>query len=91
MCSSDLGSSGTYPIEILPQFNQNIYKYFPFPYAINAMRETIGGMYENDYWMYMSQLAVFAIAALIIGLFVRKPFMKMNHFVEERMEDTKMM
>lgn len=85
------GSSGTYPIEILPQFNQNIYKYFPFPYAINAMRETIGGMYENDYWMYMSQLAVFAIAALIIGLFVRKPFMKMNHFVEERMEDTKMM
>ena len=42
-------------------------------------------------WMYMSQLAVFAIAALIIGLFVRKPFMKMNHFVEERMEDTKMM
>lgn len=85
------GSSGTYPIEILPQFNQNIYKYFPCPYAINAMRETIGGMYENDYWMYMSQLAVFAIAALIIGLFVRKPFMKMNHFVEERMEDTKMM
>ena len=85
------GSSGTYPIEILPQFNQNIYKYFPFPYAINAMRETIGGMYENDYWMYMSQLAVFAIAALIIGLFVRKPFMKMNHFMEERMEDTKMM
>lgn len=65
------GSSGTYPIEILPQFNQNIYKYFPFPYAINAMRETIGGMYENDYWMYMSQLAVFAIAALIIGLFVK--------------------
>lgn len=58
------GSSGTYPIEILPQFNQNIYKYFPFPYAINAMRETIGGMYENDYWWYMSQLAVFAIAAL---------------------------
>ena len=85
------GSSGTYPIEILPEFNQNVYVYFPFPYAINAMRETIGGMYENDYWMYMSQLAVFAIIALIIGLFVRKPFMKINHFVEERMEDTKMM
>ena len=85
------GSSGTYPIEILPEFNQNVYVYFPFPYAINAMRETIGGMYENDYWVYMSQLAVFAIIALIIGLFVRKPFMKINHFVEERMEDTKMM
>ena len=85
------GSGGTFPIELLPAVYRNIYIFFPFPYAINAMRETIGGMYENDYWMYMSQLAVFAIAALIIGLFVRKPFMKMNHFVEERMEDTKMM
>ena len=55
------------------------------------MRETIGGMYGNDYWGYLSQLAVFGIIALIIGLFVRKPFIKMNHFVEKRMEDTKMM
>lgn len=85
------GSSGTYPIEILPEFNRQVYLYFPFPYAINAMRETIGGMYGNDYWGYLSQLAVFGIIALIIGLFVRKPFIKMNHFVEKRMEDTKMM
>ena len=85
------GSSGTYPIEILPEFNRQVYLYFPFPYAINAMRETIGGMYGNDYWGYLSQLAVFGIIALIVGLFVRKPFIKINHFVEKRMEDTKMM
>lgn len=85
------GSSGTYPIEILPEFYRNVYQYFPFPYAMNAMRETIGGMYESDYWTYMGKLSVFALAALMIGLFVRKPFMKINHFVEERMEDTKMM
>ena len=85
------GSSGTYPIEILPEFNRNIYMYFPFPYAINAMRETIAGMYGDEYWRYMSQLAVFAIVALMIGLFIRKPFIKINHFMEKRMEDTKMM
>ena len=39
----------------------------------------------------MSQLAVFAIVALMIGLFIRKPFIKINHFMEKRMEDTKMM
>ena len=38
------GSGGTYPIETLPEIYQKIYIFFPFPYAINAMRETIGGM-----------------------------------------------
>ena len=39
------GSSGTYPIELLPVFFQKVYIYFPLPYAINAMRETISVMY----------------------------------------------
>jgi putative membrane protein len=85
------GSSGTYPIEILPSFYQNLYIYFPFPYAINAMRETIGGLYENDYWMYMGQLGIFVIVALVIGLVIRRPFIHINHYVEKRMRDTKMM
>jgi putative membrane protein len=85
------GSSGTYPIEILPSFYQNLYIYFPFPYAINAMRETIGGLYENDYWMYMGQLGIFVIVALVIGLVIRRPFIHVNHYVEKRMRDTKMM
>jgi putative membrane protein len=85
------GSSGTYPIEILPDFYQNLYIYFPFPYAINAMRETIGGLYGNDYWMYMGQLGIFVIVALVIGLVVRRPFIHINHYVEKRMRDTKMM
>lgn len=85
------GSSGTYPIELLPDIFQAIYRYFPFPYAINAMRETISGMYENDYSVYMAELLIFAAASLVVGLVIRKPFMKVNHFIEERMEDTKLM
>ena len=85
------GSSGTYPIELLPDIFQAIYRYFPFPYAINAMRETISGMYENDYSVYMAELLVFAAASLVVGLVIRKPFMKVNHFIEKRMEDTKLM
>ncbi len=85
------GSSGTFPIEILPNFYQKLYIYFPFPYAINAMRETIGGMYQNDFWKYMGQLGIFVIVALIIGLWVRLPFIRVNHYVEKRMRDTKMM
>lgn len=85
------GSSGTYPIEILPEFYQKIYIFFPFPYAINAMREAICGMYEKDFVVYLVQLLLFAFAALMLGLVLRLPFIKVNHFVERRMEDTGMM
>lgn len=85
------GSSGTYPIELLPDIFQKIYTYFPFPYAINAMREVISGRYGDDYWIYLGELLLFALAALILGLIIRKPFMKINHFIEKRMEDTEMM
>lgn len=85
------GSGGTFPIELLPSVYRNIYIFFPFPYAINAMRETIGGMYGNMYVKSLLQLMIFAVAALVLGLVIRKPFIKWNRFVEKRMEDTKMM
>lgn len=85
------GSGGTFPIELLPSVYCNIYIFFPFPYAINAMRETIGGMYGTMYVKSLLQLMIFAAAALVLGLVIRKPFIKWNHFVEKRMEDTKMM
>lgn len=85
------GSSGTFPIELLPQFFQNVYLYFPFPYAINAMREAISGMYEMDYFIYMGKLLIFAAASLLLGLVIRKPFIPLNHFFEEKMKETKMM
>lgn len=85
------GSGGTFPIELLPSIYRNIYIFFPFPYAINAMRETIGGMYGSDYMKYLGELLIFAVAALLIGLVIRLPFVKINHFVEKRMEDTGLM
>lgn len=85
------GSGGTYPIEILPSFYRAVYIFFPFPYAINALRETVGGMYGDTYVMSILQLLIFAVASLLLGLVIRKPFIKVNHFMEKRMKDTKMM
>ena len=85
------GSGGTYPIEILPSFYRAVYIFFPFPYAINALRETVGGIYGDTYVMSILQLLIFAVASLLLGLVIRKPFIKVNHFMEKRMKDTKMM
>jgi putative membrane protein len=85
------GSGGTYPIELLPSIYRQIYIFFPFPYAINAMRETIGGSYGNTWQVSLLQLLIFAAVALVIGLLVRIPFIGLNSFVEKRMEDTELM
>lgn len=85
------GSSGTYPIELLPEFFKKVYIFFPFPYAINAIRECLCGMYELDYLKYLGTLIVFMGVSLVIGLLIRIPFEPINHYMEERMEDTKMM
>lgn len=84
------GSSGTFPIELLPQVYRKIYHFFPFPYAIDAVRECLCGMYGNTWLVQIGYLMLFAVAALIIGLFVRKPFIGLNEFVEEKLEESEL-
>ena len=85
------GSSGSYPIEILPPVFGKIFRFFPFPYAINAMREALCGTYGHDFIKYLAELMLFAVLALAIGLLIRKPFMGMNRFVSEKLEETEVL
>lgn len=88
MITQIAGSSGTYPIEILPPIFASIYLFFPFPYAINAMREAMFGMYGLDIYVYLLELMVFAVLGLLIGLFVRRSFVRVKLYVEEEIERT---
>ena len=85
------GSSGSYPIEILPDIFGKIYKFFPFPYAINAMREGLCGVYGNDFIIYLAELLVFGVLALVIGLMIRQPFVGVNRYVTEKLEETEVL
>lgn len=85
------GSSGSFPIEILPDIFNKIYKFFPFSYAINAMREALCGIYKYDFIIYLLQLSVFFIIGIIIGLVIRRPFTNINNFVTEKLEETEVL
>ena len=85
------GAGGTFPIETLPQVYQSLYKYLPFPYGMNAMRETIGGIYQMNYWIYVGKLAIYLVISLVIGLLVAIPFRKLNHVIEKSKENTEIM
>lgn len=85
------GAGGTFPIEVLPKVYQNVYKFLPFPYGMNAMRETIGGIYKLDYWKYIGCLSIYILISLLIGLLVAKPFRKLNHMIEKSKEKSGIM
>ena len=82
------GSSGTFPVELLPEFNRRIYILFPFPYAIDMMRECICGLYGRVYLVKTALLSIFAGIGLVVGLLISKPFAGLNRFMEERLEET---
>ena len=85
------GAGGTFPIETLPKVYQYTYKYLPFPYGMNAMRECIGGMHGADYIRYIGVMGIYVVISLMIGLLLAIPFRKMNERIEHSKERSDVM
>ena len=85
------GSGGSYPIELLPDFFQQVYLFFPFPYAINAMREAIAGLYQNNYLIYLLQLLLFFGVGLFVGLVLKRPLDGINRYMNDQLEKSETM
>lgn len=85
------GAGGTFPIEVLPEVYQMIYKFLPFTYCMNALRECVGGLYKNDYWMDLRALGIYILISLFIGLVVAVPLRRLNNVIERSKEKSKVM
>lgn len=79
------GSGGTFPVEVLPPLFKAINPFMPFKYAINAMRECIGGMYGSTYFECLGILLIFAICTAIVCLLLHKPM----HGLIEKVRESK--
>jgi len=80
------GAGGTFPIEVLPKVFQVLYKFMPFNYSMNAVRECIGGFYKYNYWIYLAILLAYVALACINGLLLYKPSMILNKQIEKSKE-----
>lgn len=85
------GAGGTFPIQCLPAIYQAIYKYLPFTYAIDALRECVGGTYSWYYWKCILALLVYVGICLFIGLVIAKPCRKLNAIVDKSKEKSEIM
>ncbi|MFV0320557.1 MAG: YhgE/Pip family protein [Microbacterium sp.] len=82
------GASGIYPIQMMPQFFQDLFPFFPFTYSIDAMRETIGGFYDGYYWRSLAALLVFAALAFLLGIFFRQRLGNFSRLFNRKLADT---
>ena len=85
------GSSGLYPIEMMPGFFQGLHPLLPFTYGIAAMRETVGGMYGATYAVNLGVLALYVLAALAIGVLLRPALLNLNLLFDRHLSRTGVM
>lgn len=78
------GSGGTYPVELLPRFFQLINPFLPFTYAIEMMREAVGGIIWSTVWMDLIFLLGFWFIFILFGFFLKKIIERENGTFHEQ-------
>ena len=85
------GASGTYPIQLQPDFFQALYPWLPFTYGINAMREAIAGFYGTHYVQALLVLLLYLVPSVLIGITARRHLLNINALFDRRLGETDMM
>lgn len=85
------GGGGTFPVEVLPPAFRALFPFMPFHYAMDAMRECIGGMYDHTYIKCLGILILFGLAAVAFGLLLHKPMRGIIEKVEESKRESDVM
>lgn len=85
------GGGGSFPLQLLPEFFQNMSPYLPIAHAVNAMRAAMFGIYQGDFWIEIGTLLLFVVPMAILGLVLYKPLGKIVPRFIERVEASKLM
>ena len=85
------GSGGTFPIEMTADFFQAVYPFLPFTHAINAIHAAMAGAYGMEFWIELGTLSLYLIPSLALGLVFRRPVIRANRWIIEKLEETKLM
>ena len=85
------GAGGTFPVEVLPPVFKALFPFMPFRYAMDAMRECIGGMYDHTYVKCLAILVIFGLVAIGLGLLLHKPMKGIIEKVEESKRESDVM
>src|SRR5699024_156280 len=80
------GAGGTYPVVLLPEFFQAINPFLPFTYAIDLMREAVGGIIWKSAIHDMAVLGLFGLGFLLFGVLFKNV---VNKYTDRLMKKSK--
>ena len=84
-------SSGTYPMEMTAPLFQVLHPILPFTYGVDAMRESLIGIYGNHYVLDLLRLLPFVAVALVLGLALRPLLINLNILFDRKLAETDLM
>ena len=85
------GSGGTFPIEMTSPFFQAVYPFLPAAHLINAMHAAMAGGYGLEYWIELGIVSLYFIPVLALGVVFRRPVIRANNWIIEKLEETHLM
>lgn len=85
------GSGGAYPLPLLPEWFQSVSPWLPATYAIDAFRSAIAGVYQGDIFRDLGMLLLFAIPALVVGLWLRRAMDSYHKRLQSGISQTRVM
>ncbi len=73
-------------------FFQEVYPFLPFTHAIAALHGCVGGFFGNDYWVSLGKSSrCSCLVGSALGLGLRNPVIRLNRYVMDKLEETKVM
>lgn len=81
-----VSAGGTFPIEMMPQFFQNVHFFMPFTYGVSILHETIGGVVVSVFVRDAIVLAAIPVIMLVLFCLTHKKLEKGINGLEEELE-----
>lgn len=81
-----VSAGGTFPIEMMPPFFQNIHMFMPFTYAVSLLHETIGGIVTSVFIKDGVILTLIPIAMFALFMLTHKRLEEPVRKFEEELE-----
>ena len=76
------GAGGNFPVILSGKFFQAINPFLPFTYAVNALRETVGGIYWNNFrldWIFLAGVGVLFLTLGAVLITAIHPWIEKIH------------
>lgn len=83
-------SGGTFPVSMTSSFFQALHPWFPFTYAVEVLREAVGGMLMETVYRDVLYLIGFMILFMLFAVIFKKPLGPLTEKMAEKAKKTKL-